>query len=289
VVGGHSFGGLSPLPFRMTVLTGFFGGALYACFAYSGFAFAPAAHGYVLLPGGLPLWTYLLAVLVLGGRLLLRPLFHQVALARSTEFFMATCLFVVIGTGVASAMSGLSMALGAFIAGLLLGETEYRREIEVTLEPFKGLLLGLFFVSIGAELDMTQIARAPGLVIGLAVGLIVLKAGILFGLGRLAGLPTPVAGETALLLGPGGEFAFVMITAAVADPLAWQADPHSLAGLLDECSEAELVRRWERALAAMEAHWRRVLDQGVPPLVSPAPWQLRLDGRLVRLRRWLRR
>ena len=79
------------------------------------------------------------------------------------------------------------------------------------------------------------------------------------------------------------------ITAAVADPLAWQADPRSLAGLLDECSEAELVRRWERALAAIEAHWRRVLEQGVPPLESPAPWQLRLDGRLVRLRRWLRR
>lgn len=79
------------------------------------------------------------------------------------------------------------------------------------------------------------------------------------------------------------------ITAAVADPLAWQADPGSLAGLLDACSEAELVRRWERALAAIEAHWQRVLEQGVPPLVSPSPWRLRLDGRLVRLRRWLRR
>jgi hypothetical protein len=79
------------------------------------------------------------------------------------------------------------------------------------------------------------------------------------------------------------------ITAAVANPLAWQADSGSLAGLLHDCSEAELVRRWGRALAAIEAHWRRVLEQGVPPLVSPAPWRLRLDGRLVRLRRWLRR
>ena len=160
-----------------------------------------------------------LALLVAGGRLLLRPLFHQVALARSTEFFMAACLFVVVGTGVASAMGGLSMALGAFIAGLLLGETEYRREIEVTLEPFKGLLLGLFFVSIGVELDLTQIAHAPGLVIGVALGLILLKALILFGLARVAGLPAPAAGETALLLGPGGEFAFVMLTAAMAEHL----------------------------------------------------------------------
>jgi hypothetical protein len=79
------------------------------------------------------------------------------------------------------------------------------------------------------------------------------------------------------------------ITAAVADPAAWRADPGALAGLLHACSEAELVGRWGRALAAIEAHWRRVLEQGVPPLVSPAPWRLRLDGRLVRLRRWLRR
>jgi hypothetical protein len=79
------------------------------------------------------------------------------------------------------------------------------------------------------------------------------------------------------------------ITAAVADPQAWRADPASLAGLLHDCSEAELVGRWGRALAAIELHWRLLLDQGMPPLVSPAPWRLRLDGRLVRLRRWLRR
>jgi len=79
------------------------------------------------------------------------------------------------------------------------------------------------------------------------------------------------------------------ITAAVADPQAWRADPASLAGLLHDCSETELVGRWGRALAAIELHWRLVLEQGLSPLVSPAPWRLRLDGRLVRLRRWLRR
>jgi monovalent cation:H+ antiporter-2, CPA2 family len=86
-----------------------------------------------------------LSILVLGGRLVMRPLFRQVAAAGSTEFFMAACLFVVIGTGVESAAIGLSMGLGAFIAGILLAETEYRREIEVTIDPFRGLLLGLFF------------------------------------------------------------------------------------------------------------------------------------------------
>jgi hypothetical protein len=85
-----------------------------------------------------------------------------------------------------------------------------------------------------------------------------------------------------------GCVVFSSLNHALADPLAWQADPRSLTGLLDDCSEAELVRRWEWALGAIEAHWRRVLEQGFPPLVSPAPWRLRLDGRLVRLRRWLR-
>jgi hypothetical protein len=79
------------------------------------------------------------------------------------------------------------------------------------------------------------------------------------------------------------------ITAAAADPQPWRADPGMLAGLLQDCSEAELLGRWERALEAIETHWRLVLDEGIPPLVSPAPWRLRLDGRLVRLRRWLRR
>ncbi len=109
-----------------------------------------------ILPGFLAM-----AAIVGLGRLILRPVFQQVAMTRSTELFMATCLFVLIGTGVATASVGLSMSLGAFIAGLLLAETEYRREIEVTIEPFRGLLLGLFFVSTGAALDVTQIIADP--------------------------------------------------------------------------------------------------------------------------------
>ena len=216
-----------------------------------------------------------LAVLVLGGRLLLRPLFHQVALARSTEFFMAACLFVVIGTGVASAMSGLSMALGAFIAGLLLGETEYRREIEVTLEPFKGLLLGLFFVSIGVELDLTRIAHAPGLVIGVALGLIALKAAILFGLARVAGLPAPAAGETALLLGPGGEFAFVMLTAAMAEHLV-PADVGATLILAVTLSMATIPLR-----ALLGAKRRTPAPGTLDPELAAAPGEEGRKGRVI--------
>ncbi|MDF2120080.1 cation:proton antiporter [Roseiarcaceae bacterium H3SJ34-1] len=179
----------------------------------------PRAHANV----GLGLISAILpAMLALGvivglGRLILRPLFRHVAAARSTEFFMAACLLVVLGTGVATALGGLSMSLGAFIAGLLLAETEFRREIEVTIEPFKGLLLGLFFVSIGAGLDLSYVFNRPVETLGLALVLIAGKAALLFGIGRMVGLSTPVARETALLIGPGGEFAFVMVGAAVAE------------------------------------------------------------------------
>jgi len=167
------------------------------------------------------LWTLapaalaLLGLIVLG-RLVLRPLFHSVALTKSPELFMAVCLLVVIGAGLAAAWSGLSMALGAFIAGLLLAETEFRRQIEVTIEPFQGLLLGLFFVSVGAGLDLSLFAASPLRIVAIAAGLIAIKAAAMLGLGRAFTAPARVAREVALLLGPGGEFAFVMIGAAIA-------------------------------------------------------------------------
>jgi CPA2 family monovalent cation:H+ antiporter-2 len=155
-------------------------------------------------------------LMVAGGRLLLRPLFHLVAAARSTELFMACCLLVVVGASVATAAAGLSMGLGAFVAGLLLAETEFRREIEVTVEPFQGLLLGLFFLSTGAGLDLQRIAAHPAPIFMAAIGLVAVKAAIIYLLSRAFSLPAMTAGEVALLLAPGGEFAFLMIGAAMA-------------------------------------------------------------------------
>ena len=160
-----------------------------------------------------------LVALVVFGRLALRPFFHFVAETKSPEFFMAACLLVVLGDGLAAAASHLSMALGAFIAGLLLAETEYRREIEVTIEPFRGLLLGLYFVSVGAGINPAFIIERPALILGLVVGLVGLKGLILLALARGFRLPWRVAKEMALLLGPGGEFGFVMIGAALAGGL----------------------------------------------------------------------
>ena len=165
-------------------------------------AFAPAVGGVIGL--------------VAAGRLLLRPMLRSVARAKSEEMFMAACLLVVIGAGLVAALSGLSMALGAFIAGLLLAETEFRHQVEVTIEPFKGLLLGLFFVSVGIDLDLARLAAHPWLILGMAGGLIAIKATATFAAGRALGLKTRAAIETALPLAAGGEFAFVVITAAMA-------------------------------------------------------------------------
>jgi CPA2 family monovalent cation:H+ antiporter-2 len=149
------------------------------------------------------------------GRYLLRPLFRMVAKTGNSEFFMAASLLVVIGTGLVTAASGLSMALGAFVAGLILAETEYRREIEATIEPFKGLLIGVFFFSVGMSLDIAVLLREPLRLLAACVGLLVLKAIVLFVLARVFGIVRHAAAESALLMAPAGEFAFVAVGLAV--------------------------------------------------------------------------
>ena len=156
-----------------------------------------------------------MGVLVVGGRWLLRPLFNTVAFSNSRELFMAACLLCVLVAGQISVMAGLSMGLGAFVAGVLLAETEYRREIENMVEPFKGLLLGLFFVTVGARLEITAVLDQPALVLGLAAGLILIKAAVIYPVARLFGMNNRSAIETAAVLGPAGEFAFVIIDQAI--------------------------------------------------------------------------
>jgi len=165
-----------------------------------------------------------LALLVLLGRLVLRPMFRSVARAKAKgqgqEMFVAASLLVVVGAGVAAQAAGLSMSLGALIAGLLLAETEFRREVEISIEPFKGLLLGVFFVGVGIGLDLDAVAADPVAVFGLAAMLTLLKAGLIFGAARLWGLNSRAAIETALVLGPAGEFAFVILGAGLVEGIA---------------------------------------------------------------------
>src|SRR5580693_5711805 len=154
------------------------------------------------------------AAIVALGRLVLRPLFRSVARTRSAELFVAACLLVVIVVGLATAAAGLSMALGALIGGLLLAGTEYRRQVEVTIEPFKGLAVGVFLISIGMSLDIRTAAAEPLLVLGGAGCVVLLKLLVVAGLARAFGLNWAHSLHTGLLLGPGGEFAFVIVSVA---------------------------------------------------------------------------
>ncbi len=162
----------------------------------------------------------LIGGLVLASRFLVRPLFRFIASTRSVESFTATTLLVAIGTAFLTAEVGLSMSLGGFLAGLLLADTEFRHEIEANLEPFKGLLLGLFFIGVGMSVDWQFVATKPLAVVGLMVGLLVIKAGILVVIGlRTARLDRRGAWLFAALLAQGGEFAFILLTLASGERL----------------------------------------------------------------------
>ena len=152
-----------------------------------------------------------IAVVVVGGRYLLRPVFRIVAKTRLPEVSTATALLVVIGTAWLMDLVGVSMALGAFLAGLLLADSEYRHELEAQIEPFKGLLLGLFFISVGMGANLSLLLSAPLAVLGLTLLLIGLKLPLLFVVGRLAGgLDREHAIRLGVVLAAGGEFAFVV-------------------------------------------------------------------------------
>lgn len=156
-----------------------------------------------------------LLIIVGVGRFLLQPLFRLVAQTGNNDLFIAATLFVAVGTSFVTAAAGLSMALGAFVAGLLLAETEYRRAVQTTIEPIKSLLLGVFFFSIGSSLDLKSLISDPFVILALSGGLIALQAVVIYVLARLFGISRPTAIETAALLAPCGEFAFVILTVAL--------------------------------------------------------------------------
>jgi monovalent cation:proton antiporter-2 (CPA2) family protein len=176
-----------------------------------GVASTPATRSPLLQVG---LIAGVIAALVVGGRLLLRPAFRVVAGAQSHELSTASALLVVVGTSIIMHAVGLSMALGAFIAGVLLADSEYRHELEANIEPFKGLLLGLFFMAVGMSANLRVLTSRPLVVIGLAVALVAVKALVLAALGRLAGLSARARVSLGAAISQGGEFAFVIFSVA---------------------------------------------------------------------------
>ena len=153
-------------------------------------------------------------LIVVGGRFALRPVLRLVASTELREVFTAFTLLLVIATALLMQAVGMSMALGAFLAGVLLAESEYRHALESDIEPFKGLLLGLFFIAVGMSIDFGILLRDPMLIAGLALSMVTVKAVILYALGRIYGLPSRQLPLFALVLSQGGEFAFVLFGVA---------------------------------------------------------------------------
>ena len=155
-----------------------------------------------------------LVLLALAGRWLLRPFLRMAAASASREVFIAAALLVVVGTALLMQEIGLSMALGSFLAGVLLADSEYRHELEADMEPFKGLLLGLFFIAVGMSIDLGLVARAPFTLLGLVLGFVAIKAMVLYAIARGAGQSRGSAMNLALYISQGGEFAFVLFALA---------------------------------------------------------------------------
>ncbi len=182
-----------------------------------------AAHGADAVGHGagvlaqLPPWIRTLAVfgavaaVVVGGRYLMRPMFRFIAAARLREIFTASALLLVVAVAALMELVGLSPALGAFLAGVVLAESEFRRELETDIEPFRGLLLGLFFITVGAGLDLGIVAGQPLLLLGLVIGLMVTKGVAMYLAARLLRRSRRNAANTAVSLAQVGEFAFVLL------------------------------------------------------------------------------
>ncbi len=214
-------------------------------------------------------------IILLAGHYLLRPLFRLVAAAHSTELFIAAVLFVIVGAGVVAHQAGLSMALGSFIAGLLLAETEFRKAIQASIEPFQGLLLGVFFFTVGMRVDVREFIREPLLLLACVAGLILVKAIIVIVIARFFRLQWPAAIEAGLLLGPGGEFAFVIIGIATDLKLiSDHASGMSLAITSVSMAATPLLSHAVRSLAPVISGLRHADAEFVPELAaSPAASQ----------------
>jgi len=158
---------------------------------------------------------FIVALLILAGRFLVRPVLRWIAETRLREVFVGFSLLVVLGAAALMQWVGLSMALGAFLAGVMLADSEYRHELELDIEPFKGLLLGLFFMAVGMSIDLSLFLSKPLLVLGVALGMVLLKAAILYPIAQGFGYCNRSdAGLFAVALSQGGEFAFVLFGAS---------------------------------------------------------------------------
>jgi glutathione-regulated potassium-efflux system ancillary protein KefC/glutathione-regulated potassium-efflux system protein KefB len=231
-----------------------------------------------------------LALLIVGGRMILRPTLRAVAATHVGEAFTAVSLLIVVGTALIASAAGLSMALGAFIAGVLLADSEYRHEIEADLEPFKGLLLGLFFGAVGASAHLPLLAEQPWTVLGLSLGIVTVKSLLLFGIARGLGHAPGTARSLGVALCQAGEFGFVIFQVAVTGGILSRSGSDLLVlGVTGSMVASPLlmlaasaVERWlEPAAPAFEV----VPDHRDPVLIAGFGRFGQIIGRVLRARR----
>ena len=197
--------------------------------------------------------------LLIMGRWLIRPLFKLVAFGRTPESFMALSLLIVVGTAAITQLAGMSPALGAFLAGLVIAETEYRHEVEINIEPFKGLLMGLFFMSVGMSIDLAHLMSQLWTVLYAVAGLFMVKGLLIAVIFRLMGRPFSEALQAGLTLGQAGEFAFMAVGAAAIGGLLQKEISQFM---LIVVSASLLVTPMVSLLARRLARWLRSREAG---------------------------
>lgn len=233
--------------------------------------------------------------ILIGGRFLIRPAFRAIGGARTPEVFTALALFVVAGSAALANAAGLSMSLGAFIGGVLLSDSEYRHEVQANVEPFEGLLLGFFFLSVGMSANLGLAVQEPWLFAGLVPGLMLAKMAVAFGLGRMGGQTNRAAVRFALALPQGSEFSFVLFSAAIAAGALTQAafDRATLAialsmaatPLLFAASERFVVPRLGPKLGkTAKPAYDAIKDEGAPVIICGFGRVGQIVGRILRMR-----
>ena len=234
----------------------------------------------------------MILLVVLVGRTLLRPAFRLVGSARSQEVFTASALLIALGTALLVSAVGLSPALGAFMAGVLLADSEYRHELEADIEPFRGLLMGLFFISVGMSVALELLLQHPLLIAGLVLGMTAVKVLTIAALGRRVLGAWPVAWELGMLLGQGGEFAFVLFGLAVSFGILTGGlrDTLVLVVTLSMALTPLLTLAWDRLLAPRlrtrdDRPYDRAVEQDTPVIIAGFGRFGQIVGRILRARR----
>jgi glutathione-regulated potassium-efflux system protein KefB len=234
----------------------------------------------------------MILLVVLVGRTLLRPAFRLVGSARSQEVFTASALLIALGTALLLSAVGLSPALGAFMAGVLLADSEYRHELEADIEPFRGLLMGLFFISVGMSVALELLLEHPLLIAGLVLGMTAIKVLTIAAIGRRVLGAWPVAWELGVLLGQGGEFAFVLFGLAVTFGILTGSlrDTLVLVVTLSMALTPLLTLAWDRLLAPRlrardDRPYDRAVEQDTPVIIAGFGRFGQIVGRILRARR----